>query len=101
MFALFRPNRTLRLPKTNAGSSTILRDELDAGRLQRALNRFEVVRHRNRSACLKISNGTFADLCFGGQVGLRKLDQGARGAALSRRHLINITQTTIFDKGTE
>jgi hypothetical protein len=65
-FALFWSNRALRLPKTNAGSSTILRDEIDASRLQRALNRFEVVRHRNRSACLKISNGTFADPGFGG-----------------------------------
>ena len=30
-FALFRSNRTLWPPKTNARSSTILRDELDAG----------------------------------------------------------------------
>jgi hypothetical protein len=29
--ALFRSNRTLWLPKTDAGSSTIFRDELDAG----------------------------------------------------------------------
>jgi len=69
-FALFRSNRTLWPPKPNARSSTMLRDELDAGHLQRALNRFEVVRHRNRSPCLEISNCTFPDLRFGRQVGL-------------------------------
>ncbi|MGZ3357266.1 MAG: hypothetical protein ACXVBO_20760 [Isosphaeraceae bacterium] len=100
-FALFRSNGALWLPETNAGSSTIFRDELDAGRLQRALNRFEVVRYRNRSACLEISDGTFADLRFGRQVGLRKLDQCARGAALRRRHSIILKRATIFDKDTE
>jgi hypothetical protein len=97
----FRSNRTLRFPKTNAGSSTIFYDELDAGRLQRALNCFEVVCHRNGSPCLEISNGTFPYLGFCGQVDLRKLDQRARGAALRRRHSIILKQITIFNKDTE
>jgi hypothetical protein len=63
---LFRSNRALWLPQTNAGSSTILCNELDSGRLQRALNCFEVVRYRNCSPCLEISNCTFPDLRFGG-----------------------------------
>jgi hypothetical protein len=91
----------LRLPKSNAGSSTILLNELNAGRLQRALNRFEVVRHGNGSACLEISNGAFTDFRFGGQVGLRKLDQGARGAALRRCHLSILTLITFSNKDTE
>jgi hypothetical protein len=33
-FVLFRSNRTLWLPKANAGTSAIFRDELDAGRFQ-------------------------------------------------------------------
>jgi len=90
----------LRFPKSNAGPSTILSDELDAGRFQCTPNRFEVVRHRNRPTCLEISHGTFADLRFGGQVSLRKLDQGARGSALRRCHLNILAQTTIFNKGT-
>jgi len=57
--------RAIILPKTNAGSLTVLRNELDAGHFQRALNRIEVVRHGNRSACLEISNSAFADLRFG------------------------------------
>jgi hypothetical protein len=91
----------LWLSKTNAGSSTVLRDELDAGDLQRALNRLKVVRHRNRSSCLEISNGTFADPRLGGQVVLRKLDQGAGGTALRRRHSIILSQITIFNKDSE
>jgi hypothetical protein len=97
----FLAARTLWLAKSNAGSSTILRNELDAGRLQGALNRFEVIRHRNCSPCLEISNGTFADLRFGGQVGLRKLDQGAGGAALRRCHSIILEHITIFNKDNE
>jgi hypothetical protein len=93
--------RPLRLPKTNAGSSTILRNEFDAGRLQGALDCFEVVRHRDRSPSLKISNGTFTDLCFVGQVGLRKLNQSARGTALRRRHLPFLMPITVFNKDTE
>jgi hypothetical protein len=99
--ASFRSTGTLWLPKSNAGPSAIFRDELDPGRLQRALNRFEVVFHRNRSPCLEISNGTLPYFGFGGQVGLRKLNQGAGSAALRRCHPIFLRQITIFNKDTE
>jgi hypothetical protein len=55
----------LGFAQTDAGSPAILRDELDAGRLQYALNGYEVVRYRNRSPSFEISNCAFADLCFG------------------------------------
>jgi hypothetical protein len=100
-FMLFRSNLTRRFPKTNSGSSTILCDELDAGRFQGALNCFEVVCYRDGSSCFEIPNGTFADLCFVGELSLRKFDESARGAALSGCHSKIVTQTTIFNKDTE
>jgi hypothetical protein len=57
---------TLRFAQADAGSSTILRDELDAGYLQDALNGFEIIRHRNRPPSFEISNCTFAYLRFDG-----------------------------------
>jgi hypothetical protein len=84
--SVIRPQRLVRVSKANARSSAVLIDELDAGRFQRSLNRFEVVRHRNRSACFEISDGAFTNLCSGRQVGLGKLDESARGAALGWSH---------------
>jgi hypothetical protein len=96
-----RKGLTLRFTQTDAGSSAVLCDEFDAGRLQNTLNGFEVIRHRNRSPSFKISNCTFANRSFGSEVRLRKLDQGARGAALSGCHLHIVVLITIFNKDTE
>jgi hypothetical protein len=56
----------LGLSEAHARSAIIFPNELDAGCLQDALNRLEIVRYRNCSPRLEISNGTFADLGFGG-----------------------------------
>ena len=55
-----------RLSKPDARPPTILRNELDASRLQDAPYRFEIIRDGNRSACLEISNSTLADPRFRG-----------------------------------
>ena len=62
------------LAEPHAGASSILINELNTGRFQNALDRFEVVRHGHRPTCLKISDGTFADLRLRGELGLRKFD---------------------------
>jgi hypothetical protein len=85
----YLPNRlTHRFAETDTGTPAIFCDEFNAGRLQRSLNGLEVVCHGDRSTCLKISNGTFANFRFRSQLELRKFDKSARGATLSGRHPI-------------
>jgi hypothetical protein len=67
---LFRSSQALGLPKADTSPSTVFWDEFDAGLLQRALNRLEVVRHGNCSPRLEIANSTFPHLRFDRQVDL-------------------------------
>jgi hypothetical protein len=86
--------------QTDPRPATVFWDELDPCPLQDELNGLKVVRYRNRSSSFEISDCTFANLGLGGQFCLRKLDQGARGAALSGCHLAPLQQITISAKDT-
>jgi len=77
-----RPNRTQWFPKTNAGSTTVLRDELDAGLFESASNILKGTRIWLPYSTLEVRNsfrGCFACLW---KIRLRPPKEAARTSAL-------------------
>jgi hypothetical protein len=64
------------------------RDELNACRFKRPLDRFEIGRSRLQRADLEVDYYVARHNCGPNELNLRHADEGARGAALGGSHLL-------------
>jgi hypothetical protein len=80
----------LALPKPHSRTAAILRDELDAGRLEGAPDRGEIVGVRRACAALEIDQRAFGDPRRLGELLSRKIEHGARALALRWSYIIHV-----------